>query len=315
MRRILWPHQAAAVRACLDVLGKHPGYVQMPTGSGKGDVIRQVALAWLAESPQHRAVIGVPNHTIALQLRRAFLCFGPEIPSLYFEGFRLSRASRLVIATYASLIGSERLFDRRHTLFLSDECHHVNAHAPAYAAVAWHFGKRLGFSASPWSEGCRETFGGRLLYGMTLTEGQRAGALCDFRVARVEQLAPPLDLRWQLYFVRDGTRFDAVDANRSVFFDDYQNARRSLDNERIVRMFQDGSLRIIYANRMLLEGFDCVQIKNIYIEKHTSSEILMIQIVGRGLRKLKDENCTVQIDNDTAIETLERAVDYANNPI
>lgn len=320
MRRSLWRHQEEAIAACTPMLEKAPGFVQMPTGSGKGEIIRSLALTWLAQERARRVVIGVPNRTLAFQQRAQFLNYGygTDVPALVMEGYEWPPASRLTIATYASICRLERSFmsyhlQRSRTLLIADECHHFNIRASEYAKMLYYFKFRIGFSATPWSPGCAAMFGSNLIYALTLTEAQKAGALCDYEL----ELDPSLNIasgRWQLYFVRDGSRFQKLDRSNAVFFDEYNTSARKVLNTKILDQFKDGLVHRIYANRMLLEGFDCAQCKTVYIEKFTDSEILTLQMAGRGLRKLDNQACRIVVSEKGTLETLRRALYRADNP-
>lgn len=316
-QRMLWPHQQTALEACIEALGHAPGYVQMPTGSGKSEVIRRLTMEWLTDSP-HIVIIAVPNHALALQHRAGFLLYGagPYYPTLLMQDFPLARSSRIIISTYNSLskvLGNKDL-NRRKTLLISDECHHCNALAKQTQELIYPFKNRIGFSATPWSEGCAFLFNDNLLYSQTLREAQNNGFLCNYEIISLDRLTPAPFIRWQMFFVRDSSCFENRILDRSVFYDDSVSAYRPYGNKRIIEKFRDGEMPCIYVNRMLLEGFDCPPVKHIYIDKETTSMILAMQMLGRGLRKVGSQVCRVFTNNSVALDTLYKAIERANNP-
>lgn len=316
MQRPLWPHQQKALDACLATLGRKPGYVQMPTGSGKSDVMRSVAVEWLRDRA-HKVIIAVPNLTLAFQHRAGFILYSKHLPTLLMQGYPLARSSRLIISTYSSLFRIPRQefhFPKTKTLLIADECHHCNFEADVNNALAQMYRHRIGFSATPWTLGCSAAFADNLLYAMPLTEGQAGGFLCNYNIVQSEKLLPSPLLRYQLYFVKDSSRFSELGLRRSIFFDDEVSPSRPYRNQDLIRLLREGTLSCAYVNRMLLEGFDCAHIKNIYIEKQTTSQILAMQMLGRGLRKVGEQVCNVYVGNALMLETLHRAIERANTP-
>lgn len=319
MHRSLWQHQADALNACVTALGNRPGYVQMPTGSGKSTVLRRVCGAWIQQAPRHKTIIAVPNRILAFQLRRDFIDFDAcERPTLLMQGFRFSRSSKIVIATYSSLSILSQSFlwanlAAKTTLFIADECHHINNNATVNAGMVTYFRNRMGFSASPWTEGCAERFGSNLLYFLSLTDAQKADALCPYEVELCARLDVAKTRRYQLYFVRDGKRFAELGLNSSVFFDERAEGARIYDNREVIDRFRLGFIPCVYANRMLLEGFDCPECKTIYIEKETESLVMAYQMAGRGFRKYGSSACSVYVDNSTAHGALLQAIARAQS--
>ena len=317
LQRPLWPNQQAALAACIATLGRKPGYVQMPTGSGKSEVIRRLSMDWLTE-PQHKVVIAVPNHTLALQHRADYIRYGitSYCPTLLMQGFPLARASRIIISTYASLIKvlGDRQFPQTRVLLIADECHHCNETASLTSSIIQAYRNRIGFSATPWSESCSFLFADNLLYAQTLNEAQNSGLLCEYSIDRQDSLTPSSLLRWQMFFVKDSSRFERPILAKSVFYDDTISPHRPYGNSQIIDEFRYGSIPCVYVNRMLLEGFDCPTVKNIYIEKETSSDILAMQMIGRGLRKIGKQVCRIYISNSKTIDTLHSAIERSNHP-
>lgn len=316
MQRPLWPHQQAALKACLETLGRKPGYVQMPTGSGKSDVMRLVALEWLRDQA-HKVIIAVPNQTLALQHRAGFILHSKQLPTLLLEGFPLARSSRLVISTYASINKINRhyhYFPVGKTLLLADECHHCNANAEVNQGVALMYKQRIGFSATPWTLGCSSLFGENFLYALSLKDAQKDGFLCDYKIHECDELIPNHSLRYQMYFVKDSSRFSQLVLRRSVYFDDETTPSRPYSNRQLIQLFRNGEISCVYINRMLLEGFDCAKVKHIFIEKHTASQMLAMQMMGRGLRKTGSQICNVYVNNAMTYDTLQHALERANTP-
>lgn len=314
--RELWPAQREALQACLRVLGRSPAYVQMPTGSGKSEIMRLLALQWLT-NPRANCLIVVPNQTLAYQHKKGFVLYSKQIATLLLENFPVACASRLIISTYASLhqiLTHPEVFGPRRTLLLLDECHHCNASAGHNTDIVVRYPNRIGFSATPWMDGTSSCFGERLAYALPLNRAQEQGILCEFEISIAPTASPSINDTHQLYFVKDSSRFDKSIVGRSVYYEDDQSIFRPFQNSRLVEMFRFGQVPCLYVNRMLLEGFDCPDVKTIFIEKESDSEILAMQMLGRGLRKLGNRKCNVFVTNARMYATMIRAIERANTP-
>lgn len=318
--RPLWSHQQAALDACLAVAGHRPGLLALPTGSGKSEIIRRLVLAWLG-SRDTRAVVAVPNLTLAFQLRGSFYQHNHTsmIPALCLGGFPVAPAARLHITTYSSIqyiiSAYESLrFKKQNILLIADECHHCNDRAGVnYRSISW-FPSRFGFSASPWSPKCSSLFSANLVYFLSVSDAIRSGVLCDYSVSVQSPLSPAVAKPYQMFFVRDASRFSPSVARNGVYCFDEITEHRPEGNQSLIERFRQGEISCLYVNRMLLEGFDCPQVKTIFIEKRTRSHILAYQMLGRGLRYYRGQSLSVSVDSQAMLDTLAEAREKADDP-
>lgn len=318
--RPLWSHQQAALDACLTTAGHRPGLLALPTGSGKSEIIRRLVLEWLS-TRETRAVIAVPSLTLAFQLRASFYLHNNTalIPALCLNGFPIAPAARLHITTYSSIryvmeAYRDKRIKRHRILLIADECHHCNNRASVnYRSISW-FPTRFGFSASPWSPMCLSLFGCNLIYFLSLSNAIKSGILCDYSIILDSDLKPNPGKPFQMFFVRDGSRFSSSVARNGVYFADDISANRPEGNQSLIDRFRQGEIACLYVNRMLLEGFDCPQVKTIFIEKQTRSHILAYQMLGRGLRRHNQQRLSVFVDSQAMLDTLAQAMEKANDP-
>lgn len=317
--RPLWSHQAEAVKACKSLNG-NPGLVIMPTGTGKSEIIKAVAIEWL-QSGANRVIIAVPNRELARQHRAGFYLHNGSnlIPTFCLFGYPLAKASRLVVTTYASLnkvtdyLKSARVGKGR-LLLIADECHHVNRLATSYLELVSYFPFRIGFSATPWTLGNRQVFGTEPAYFLSLSEAQRLNLVCNYTITIDQTLRPDPGKAYQLYFVRASDRFRGTIKATGVMHDDRKDRERVLRNDELIERFRSGALSCLFVNRMLLEGFDCPQVKRIYIEKRTQSPLLAYQMFGRGLRNYRSQSLKVFVDTQEMSDLLCYALQLANDP-
>lgn len=318
--RPLWSHQTEALNACKSLCGS-PGLVIMPTGTGKSEIIKAVAIDWLQSGP-NRVIIAVPNRELARQHRAGFYLHNRSnlIPTFCLQGYPLAKASRLIVTTYASLnkvteyLRSARV-PKSRLLLIADECHHVNRLATSYLELVSYFPSRIGFSATPWTLGNRKIFGTEPVYFLSLSEAQRLNLVCDYTIKIESDLRPEPGKAYQLYFVRASERFRGSIKATGVMHDDPRDGERRLKNDELIEQFRCGALSCLFVNRMLLEGFDCPQVKRIYIEKRTQSPLLAYQMFGRGLRNHKSQSLSVFVDTHEMGDLLCHALQMANDPM
>jgi len=316
--RSLWSHQADAVSACRKLVGK-ACLVAMPVGSGKSEVIKQLALDWL-QGERTRVVLAVPNLELAKQHRAGFILHTSNsriIPTLSLTGYALARASRLVITTYASLGKVVDHFSRTRLkksslMLIADECHHCNHSASVYWDQVRFFGYRVGFSATPWTPLNRACFQNTVAYFLSLIDAQRQGLVAKHKIKISERLAIDSNKRYQMYFVEDSERFAGLMKRSGVMWQDERGVDRPVGNIDLIQRFRDGDLPCLFVNRMLLEGFDCPPVKSILIEKKTRSRLLAYQMFGRGLRQYRDQVLNVQVDSAQMFDILCESLELAN---
>jgi len=317
--RSLWSHQAEALTACRQLVGK-ACLVAMPVGSGKSEVIKHLALDWL-QGERTRVVVAVPNLELAKQHRAGFILHTSNrriIPSLSLTGYALARSSRLIITTYASLGKVVEHFSRSRIkksslLLIADECHHCNHSASVYWDQVRYFGYRVGFSATPWTPLNRYCFQNTVAYFLSLCEAQNRGIVARHKIEVLQDIAIDPTKRYQMYFVEDSDRFSGPMKRHGIMWQDEMGLDRPVGNSDLIQRFRDGEFPCLFVNRMLLEGFDCPAVKVIYIEKKTRSRLLAYQMFGRGLRRYCDQFLLVKVGSQEMYDILCQSLEMAND--
>lgn len=315
--RALWPHQ----RDCLASLERSSaprGLVVIPTGGGKSEIQRITVLAWLAASASHRAVIAVPNRTLAFQHRAGFYLHNHSsiVPTLCMQGYAVARGSKIIVSTYQSLAAVIAYFESiaqkfKDVLLIADECHHCNIDAPVFHGAVKRFPRRIGFSATPWTNGCQALFDGNFYYFLGITDAIKQQVIADYRVELKSSLKADPSRAYQMHFVHRMPDADKRVLRNAVYCEDPISQYRPQKNDIIVEKFRSGEISCLYVNRMLLEGFDCPKVKLIYISKKTDSELLLYQMIGRGLRRYNSERLTVFVDNERSLTMLQSVRQWA----
>ena len=315
--RALWPHQRDCL-ASLERSSNPRGLVVIPTGGGKSEIERITTLSWLAASASHRAVIAVPNRTLAFQHRAGFYLHNPSsiVPTLCMQGYPVARGSKIIVSTYQSLRSVIDYFDSisqrfRDILLIADECHHCNIDAPVFYDAVMRFPRRIGFSATPWTNGCQGLFDNNFYYFLGITDAINRGIIADYRIELRSSLKADPSKAYQMHFVHRIPEADRRVLRNAVYCEDPISQYRPQRNDIIVEKFRAGEISCLYVNRMLLEGFDCPKVKLIYISKKTDSELLLYQMIGRGLRRYNNETLTVFVDSEHSLTMLESVRQWA----
>jgi superfamily II DNA or RNA helicase len=283
LRRSLWPHQAEALAVAEQFLHAQRGrfLFQLPTGSGKGVLIRYIAYLWLAESNRNRVLLVFPSEEVLGQFRQEIelecaLPYTVEKAASQGQSY-----SRLVLASQNTLWNRIGKYERDR-LCIFDECHHENLHADRNIELVQKFGLVFGFSATPWSPGCETVFA-KVHYSYPLSRSIEENICSPYRIEPWPADASPQGTH-ELFFCE--TNRVAQKAALQVPFSDSLTYESRSDGsyEWKMQSFRDGVLKRMYCNRMLTEGFDDKRIATVYIGKETKSDILNYQMVGRALR-------------------------------
>ena len=276
--------------------------VQLPTGTGKTEIAIRVALAYVAR-PFARALIVVPTEQILEQFERR-LARATRLP-IHREkaGKHAPYGAKLVIASQNSL------WDRLHrydtdTLCIYDECHHANFDAAENLRIASAFRHVVGLSASPWSRGCEVMFSDAARITLELGEAQRRGIL-----------APLVVEDWVEPWGPHGIVFCGSNADAERLASAHRRATwvgvNSGEVEARVAGWRAGRFDVIYANRMLSEGFDEPRCSAVWIAVESESDIRYVQMVGRALRSAPGKVAHAYCQSQWAKRRLVRALGLA----
>ncbi len=297
------PHQVDAIDFCQRMLsaGHARCVVQMPTGSGKSFVIRQIARDWIKRG----GVVYVlcPTEEVIEQQRLDSLREGMT-PVIEMAELHASRFARYILGSFGSMWRRYEKHRREKTLALIDECHHFNYDAPTNCKIAGIFERVIGFSATPWSEGCLRFFEDRL-HVYPLSHAIRDGVNCAYRV---QDWIEPIPGQYQIVYCSNlddirGMCLRIAPSDYAVYQE--RNARQTISR------FRYGRLGTIVVNRMLTEGFDQPQIKRVWIARNTGSEILALQMAGRALRPYRGRGAEIYTQSQQTQETLLSALNRA----
>ena len=334
MNRELRPHQTKAIKMLRQSLGsgKRRPVLQAPTGFGKkllGAAIIEGALA-----KNKRVIFTVPALSLVDQTVNAFWDDGIRDVGVIQAWNPMTDWSRPV------QVASVRTLQRRPIpeadIVIIDECHHWFDFYEAWMSdPLWQDRPFIGLSATPWTRGLGKYFDD-LIIAATTQDLISEGYLSPFRVFAPSH--PDLtDVRTVRgdYHKGDlsGVMSDAplvadvVDTwrrraeNRSTFcfavdrahakhlqakFTEagvstgYIDAHTPISERReIERKFHNGDIRVVCNVGCLTTGIDW-DVRCIVLARPTKSEILFVQIVGRGLRTAEGkEDCLILDHSDT----------------
>ncbi len=275
----LRPYQLEALQRCREAHQRAAGsrvLIQFPTGTGKTEVAAQAAVGWVLSRPYGRAVVAVPSAPILAQFYRRLVQLTRLPVEVEKATARASSSARIVVASQASLWGRLGRYDRE-TLLLYDECHHSNLDAPRNLRVASSFRHVVGFSATPWTLGCEKLFAKSERVSLALTEAQRLGLVAPLEIQPWREPRGP----WGLVFCEDNAscarRAAALPGSSWVGVDSGEVTAR-------IAAWRAGAVPVLFANRMLVEGFDEPRCAEVWLAKETDSDILYAQMAGRALR-------------------------------
>lgn len=306
----LWPHQVEAEAACIRAheRARSRVLVQVPPGTGKTEIAVRVALAWVHSRPFGRAVVCVSSAPVLGQfLRRLRACTRLPI-GIERATMRAPRSARLIIATQQSLWGRLSSYDRS-TLLIYDECHHGNLDAPENLRLAQSFAHVVGLSATPWSSGCEALFAESERVSLPLFAAQTAGLIAPHQILPWTAPAGPL----ALVFCPSNAaceRHSRADARATWIGVQVPEPERL---QRIQR-WQSGAFGVIFANRMLLEGFDEPRCPHVWLDKETDSQIMLVQMAGRALRHRPGKVARLYCATEEGQEQLAAALQRCNVP-
>lgn len=295
-------YQADAIDFCLSSLSaKKRAVVQLPTGAGKSLVLLKVAEAWRRN--HGRVYIIAPSVETVYQLRALAARLG-FLADLDIAERAASPYAQVVISTYncAWLRFKQRIFT--DTLCILDECHHVNYAAPVNQAILTHFEHAIGLSATPWSKGCLQFFNNnRYIY--KLSSAISDGVNSEYQIDAWNE---PVPGSYQIIYTN---RKDSLAAYcRNLPSCDYAIWTRK-DSRKVIAKFRLGIVGTLVVNRMLTEGFDQPQIKQVWIAKNTRSRIAAMQMAGRALRPFLGKRARLITINDALRNNLETALHKA----
>jgi DNA repair protein RadD len=334
MKRDLRPHQSLAIEKLRQSLGsgKRRPVLQAPTGFGKTRLAAAVIEGALAKDK--RVIFTVPALSLVDQTVEAFWNDGVRDIGVIQGCHGMTNWSRPV--QVASVQTLQRRQVPQADVVMIDECHRWFDFYPKWMMdPAWQTRPFIGLSATPWTRGLGRYFDD-LIIAATTQDLIAAGYLSPFRVfapshpdlTEVRTVAGDYHEGDLSGVMNDNTLVaDVVDTwlrraqNRSTFCFAVDRAHakhlqqqfttagvstgyidaytRSKEREDIHRKFQDGQIRIVCNVGCLTTGIDW-DVRCIILARPTKSEMLFVQIIGRGLRPAEGkEDCLILDHSDT----------------
>jgi len=334
MKRELRPHQSRAIEKLRQSLGagKRRPVLQAPTGFGKTLVAAAVAEGALAK--QKRVIFTVPALSLVDQTLKAFWDDGIRDVGVIQGSNAMTDWSRpMQIASVQTLL---RHPIPMADVVIIDECHRLfDFYGQWMDDPAWQNRPFIGLSATPWTRGLGKYFDD-LLIAATTQDLISEGYLAPFRVfapshpdlSHVRTVAGDYHEGDLSGVMNDNVLVaDIVDTwrqraeNRPTFcfavdrphakhlqakFTEAGVSTGYIDaytpiNERIEvkGRFHDGDIRVVCNVGCLTTGIDW-DVRCIVLARPTKSEILFVQIIGRGLRTAEGkDDCLILDHSDT----------------
>ena len=334
MKRELWPHQRRAIEMLRQSLGsgKRRPVLQAPTGFGKTRLAAAVVEGALAK--QKRIIFTVPALSLVDQTVEAFWNDGIRDIGVIQEMHAMTDWSRPVHVASVQTLQRRRIPEA--DMIIIDECHRWFDFYPKWMMdPAWQNRPFIGLSATPWTRGLGRYFDD-LIIAATTQDLITGGYLSPFRVfapshpdltgvrtvggdyhegdlCGVMNNAPLVaDIvdTWQRRAQNRSTFCFAVDRAHAKHLQakfaeagvstGYIDAYTSVtDRNEVKRQFHSGVVRVVCNVGCLTTGIDW-DVRCIIFARPTKSEMLFVQIIGRGLRLAEGkEDCLILDHSDT----------------
>lgn len=330
MQAELRPHQKQALSDLRSSLGrgKRRPIVQAPTGAGK--TILSAAIVEGARAKGNRVVFCVPAISLIDQTVRAFHREGIDGIGVMQANHPMTDPSKPVQIASAQTL--ERRLMPAADVAIIDECHRVHE---VYKRLMTAVPVTIGLSATPWTKGLGRLFDD-LIVAATTRELIDAGYLCPFRVFAPSHpdlegvrtvagdfhegdlgramnkavLVSDVVTTWLERAERRPTLVFAVNRAHAQALQErftqagvaagYQDANTDpVEREAIRRQFERGDLEVVCNVGTLTTGVDW-DVRCIVLARPTKSEMLFVQIIGRGLRTAPGKpDCLILDHSDT----------------
>lgn len=314
----LRPRQERAIDLMRDALrqGVSRLVLQAPTGFGKTRLAAAVVESALAR--RNRVIFTVPALSLIDQTVEMFWRNDIREVGVIQADHPLTNPSRPV--QIASVQTLQRRNIAPHDLVLIDECHRWFKHyEKMMTADEWSDVPFIGLSATPWTKGLGKWFD-RLIVAGTIKDGIQEGWLSKYRAFapslpdlskvrtqagdyQLDDLAGAMDIppltadiieTWQQFAQGRPTFLFAVNRAHAQHLSEqfervgirtaYVDAFTPRDErEEIRRRFEADEVEIVCNVGVLTTGVDW-DVRCIILARPTKSEMLYVQMIGRGLR-------------------------------
>ena len=314
--------------------GKRRPVVQSPTGSGK--TVIAASIINMARSKGKRVIFAVPSLTLIDQTVERFRQNGiTEIGVMQAQHEMTDPRQPVQVCSIQTLMRRD-LPDA--DLVIIDEAHQMFKFVGEWVNYQkWETVPFVGLTATPWARGMGKIWDD-LIIGTTMQELIDLGHLSDFKVyapahpdlKAVKTVAGDFDLKQlgeamdQGALVADivSTWLERAESRQTVCFAvnrlhakniqkqfeaagvmvEYMDAFTPMDERSdIIRRFENRDTQVICNVGVLTTGFDA-DVRCIVLARPTKSEMLYVQMIGRGLRPAKGkDHCLILDHSDTTI--------------
>lgn len=331
MKSTLRPHQLAALDALKAsvVAGHCRPLIQAPTGAGKTILAAAIVEGALAKG--NRVVVVVPALSLIDQTVTAFMREGINAIGVIQADHPMTNRARPV------QVASAQTLRRRHRpdadVVVIDEAHEMHRCVLDWMTdSAWAEVPFIGLSATPWAKGLGSYYDD-LIEAATTRELIELGYLSPFRVFapahpdltgvrtkagdfhkgdlnkamdRPELVADVVETWLRLGEDRPTLVFAVDRAHAKRLSERFQRAEVSTayqdantdgeERRRIAEKFRSGEIRVVCNVGTLTVGIDW-DVRCIVLARPTKSEMLFVQIVGRGLRRASGKDDCLILDH------------------
>src|SRR5215207_328808 len=332
MIRTLRPHQEQAIPLLRQSLasGKRRPILQAPTGAGK--TLLAAAIIEMALNKGNRVIFTVPRIDLVDQTVDAFMHEGIVQVGVLQQAHEMTDPSRPVqVASVDTLARREIppaglvIIDEAHMMrkFIHDDC---------MKREAWQKVPFIGLSATPWAEGLGKHYDDLIIISTTkalieqgylspfrcfapshpdlsgvksergdYVTGQLSTAMRDPKLVAdaVQTWLEKAENRPTLCFAVDRAhakhlqqRFEA--AGVPTGYVDCHTPRE--ERQELARRFRSGEIRVACSVGVLTTGIDW-DVRCISMCRPTKSEMLWVQMIGRGLRTASDKKDCLILDH------------------
>jgi len=332
------------LRSSLKAGNRRP-VVQMPTGAGK--TIMAAAIIQAARENDKRVMFTVPALSLIDQTVQRFENFGiTDIGVIQADHWMTDASMPVQIASVQTL---NRRKIPKVDLVIVDEAHiRFNLYDIWFNKSEWKKTPIIGLSATPWAKGMGLIWDD-LIIGTTIDDLIKTGHLCDYKVFapshpdltgvktrmgdyEVDALGTAMSKKdlvadivstWLERGEKRPTICFCVNRLHAKYVQEqfieagvrceYQDAYTDREERKsIAKRFEDGDCQIVCNVGTLTTGVDW-DVRCIILARPTKSEMLFVQMVGRGLRTAPGKDHCVILDHSDTTSRLGFVSDIHHN--
>lgn len=331
--KTLWPHQDRAIAMLRRSLatGKRRPLLQCATGAGKTVIAASIFRMAREKNPGIRLLFVVDTITLIDQTVSAFYDEGLHGIGVIQADHQMQDWAKPLQVASVQTLQRRRMFDA--DIIVVDEAHRMNDWLlKTLASEEYQTKPVIGLSATPWSRGLGHHYDD-LLIPVTMQELIDAGHLCDFRVfaaahpdltgVRVQagdyqtsQLSKAMQEGKLVADIVDTWKSKAEDRPTFVFCVDRAHAKKvqrrfeaagiscgyvdaftdRAERNEVRKQVETGQLKVVANVACLTTGIDW-PVGCVVLARPTRSEMLYVQMVGRGLRQKPDGSDCIILDH------------------